>query len=159
MTLEDDRQWFSGESLDSLAAARRRPSRMPRNTEEIKPEYDVRLQVLAEGPLSGYRVLSADRLTWTSSRSRRRSRSHRPSRNRAGALRCRRSRPRARSCHRRLTFRFPRRQAKLIKKEGNMANVAKVVTVIGNSPESLPRPLTQPFRRPRRPCGESPAPT
>ena len=58
MTLEDDRQWFSGESPDSFAAAAKKAvQNAEEQLEEIKPEYDVRLQVLAEGPLSGYRVL------------------------------------------------------------------------------------------------------
>ena len=58
MTVEDDRQWFSGESPDSFAAAARNAvRRAEEELGEIKSEYDVRLQVLAEGPLSGYRVL------------------------------------------------------------------------------------------------------
>ena len=58
MTVEDDRQWFSGESPDSFAAAAKNAvRRAEEELGEIKSEYDVRLQVLAEGPLSGYRVL------------------------------------------------------------------------------------------------------
>jgi flavin-binding protein dodecin len=58
MMEQGDREWYSGESPESFAAAAKLAVR---NAEEalgeIKPEYDVRLQVLAEGPLSGYRVL------------------------------------------------------------------------------------------------------
>jgi flavin-binding protein dodecin len=58
MTLEEDRQWFSGESPDSFAAAAKNAvRRAEEELGEIKSEYDVQLQVLAEGPLSGYRVL------------------------------------------------------------------------------------------------------
>jgi flavin-binding protein dodecin len=58
MTLEEDRQWFSGESPDSFAdAAKNAVRRAEEELGEIKSEYDVQLQVLAEGPLSGYRVL------------------------------------------------------------------------------------------------------
>jgi flavin-binding protein dodecin len=58
MTLEQDRQWFSGESPDSFAAAAKNAvRRAEEELGEIKSEYDVQLQVLAEGPLSGYRVL------------------------------------------------------------------------------------------------------
>ena len=58
MTLEDDREWYPGESPDSFAAAAKEAVRnAEKHLERIEPEYDVRLQVLAEGPLSGYRVL------------------------------------------------------------------------------------------------------
>jgi flavin-binding protein dodecin len=58
MTSEEDRQWFSGESPDSFAAAAKNAvRRAEEELGEIKSEYDVQLQVLAEGPLSGYRVL------------------------------------------------------------------------------------------------------
>jgi flavin-binding protein dodecin len=58
MTLEEDRRWFSGESPDSFAAAAKNAvRRAEEELGEIKSEYDVQLQVLAEGPLSGYRVL------------------------------------------------------------------------------------------------------
>ena len=54
----DDREWFSGESPDSFAAAAKNAvERAEKELGEVKTEYDVRLQVLAEGPLSGYRVL------------------------------------------------------------------------------------------------------
>jgi hypothetical protein len=58
MTTEDGRQWYPGESPDSFAAAAKiAVERAERELGEVKPEYDVQLQVLAEGPLSGYRVL------------------------------------------------------------------------------------------------------
>ena len=58
MKVEDDRQWYSGESPDSFAAAAKNAVRhAEEELGEIKSEYDVQLQVLAEGPLSGYRVL------------------------------------------------------------------------------------------------------
>jgi flavin-binding protein dodecin len=58
MTMEQDRQWFSGESPDSFAAAAKKAvQHAEEELQEIKSEYDVQLQVLAEGPLSGYRVL------------------------------------------------------------------------------------------------------
>ena len=58
MALDDDgREWYPGESRDSFAAAAKKAvERAEEELQEIKPEYDVRLQVLAEGPLSGYRV-------------------------------------------------------------------------------------------------------
>jgi flavin-binding protein dodecin len=53
----DDREWYEGESRESFAAAAKvAVERAEKVLGEIKPEYDVRLQVLAEGPLSGYRV-------------------------------------------------------------------------------------------------------
>jgi hypothetical protein len=58
MTLENDRQWFAGESRNSFAAAAvAAVEHAEEELGEIPKEYDVRLQVLAEGPLSGYRVL------------------------------------------------------------------------------------------------------
>jgi flavin-binding protein dodecin len=58
MTMEQDRQWFSGESPESFAAAAKKAvQHAEEELQEIKSEYDVQLQVLAEGPLSGYRVL------------------------------------------------------------------------------------------------------
>jgi hypothetical protein len=62
MTVEGDREWFSGEDDNSFAAA---AVIAVENAERVfddrgvpRPkEYDVRLQVLAEGPLSGYRTL------------------------------------------------------------------------------------------------------
>lgn len=60
MKLEDDREWFPGESRDSFAAAAVAAVEHAEEVlGEIPKEYDVRLQVLAEGPLSGYRVLIA----------------------------------------------------------------------------------------------------
>ena len=57
MTVED-RQWFPGESRESFAAAAvNAVERAEKELGEIRKEYDVRLQVLAEGPLSGYRAL------------------------------------------------------------------------------------------------------
>ena len=54
----DGREWFSGDSPDSFAAAAKNAvERAEKELGEVKTEYDVRLQVLAEGPLSGYRVL------------------------------------------------------------------------------------------------------
>jgi flavin-binding protein dodecin len=58
MIEQDDRAWFSGESKESFAAAAKKAvERAEEERGEIASEYDVRLQVLAEGPLSGYRVL------------------------------------------------------------------------------------------------------
>ena len=52
-----DREWYPGESRESFAAAAKNAvERAEEELGEIKTEYDVRLQVLAEGPLSGYRV-------------------------------------------------------------------------------------------------------
>ena len=57
MIENDDREWYQGESRESFAAAARNAvERAEEELGEIKSEYDVRLQVLAEGPLSGYRV-------------------------------------------------------------------------------------------------------
>ena len=58
MALEDDgREWYPGESPESFAAAAKNAVEHAEEvTGEIKREYDVKLQVLAEGPLSGYRV-------------------------------------------------------------------------------------------------------
>ncbi|HEU5064655.1 MAG TPA: hypothetical protein VFT86_02045 [Gaiellaceae bacterium] len=57
MIENDDREWYPGESPDSFAAAAKNAVEHAEEvTGEIKREYDVRLQVLAEGPLSGYRV-------------------------------------------------------------------------------------------------------
>jgi flavin-binding protein dodecin len=54
---QNDREWFSGESPESFAAAAKRAvERAEEELGEIRSEYDVRLQVLAEGPLSGYRA-------------------------------------------------------------------------------------------------------
>jgi hypothetical protein len=58
MTTDGDREWYPGEDPNSFAAA---AVNAVENAEkvlgEVRPEYDVRLQVLADGPLSGYRVL------------------------------------------------------------------------------------------------------
>jgi flavin-binding protein dodecin len=60
MQSQDEREWYSGESRESFAAAARAAVEKAEaviDGEELPTEYDVRLQVLAEGPLSGYRVL------------------------------------------------------------------------------------------------------
>jgi flavin-binding protein dodecin len=60
MERQDDREWYSGESRESFAAAARiavDKAEAVIDGEKLPEEYDVRLQVLAEGPLSGYRVL------------------------------------------------------------------------------------------------------
>jgi flavin-binding protein dodecin len=58
MIEQDDREWFPGESRESFAAAAKiAVERAEEELGKITSEYDVRLQVLAEGPLSGYRVL------------------------------------------------------------------------------------------------------
>jgi hypothetical protein len=58
MMEQNGREWYSGESRESFAAAAKKAvERAEEERGEIKPEYDVRLQVLAEGPLSGYRAL------------------------------------------------------------------------------------------------------
>jgi len=60
MALKDDdgREWYPGESPNSFAeAAKNAVDRAEEELQEIKPLYDVKLQVLAEGPLSGYRAL------------------------------------------------------------------------------------------------------
>lgn len=57
MMEDDGREWFEGESRESFAAAAKvAVKRAEEALGEIKPEYDVQLRVLAEGPLSGYRV-------------------------------------------------------------------------------------------------------
>jgi hypothetical protein len=61
MERQEEREWFSGESDASFAAAAKIAVE---NAEKVFDErgqdrpgrYDVRLQVLAHGPLSGYRV-------------------------------------------------------------------------------------------------------
>jgi flavin-binding protein dodecin len=58
MIENDDRVWYEGDSPDSFAAAAKKAvERAEEELQEIKPLYDVKLQVLAEGPLSGYRAL------------------------------------------------------------------------------------------------------
>ena len=55
---QDGREWYPGESRESFAAAAKNAvERAEEERGEIASEYDVRLQVLAEGPLSGYRAL------------------------------------------------------------------------------------------------------
>jgi flavin-binding protein dodecin len=60
MERQDDREWYSGESPESFAAAARiavEKAEAVIDGDKLPEEYDVRLQVIAEGPLSGYRVL------------------------------------------------------------------------------------------------------
>ena len=57
MKPEGDREWYPGESPDSFAAAAKIAVEKAEEVLGEGPrEYDVRLQVIAEGPLSGYRV-------------------------------------------------------------------------------------------------------
>ena len=62
-TEEDrDREWFRGDDDNSFAAAARvavenAEEEFRSRDEEFPTLYDVRLQVEAHGPLSGYRVL------------------------------------------------------------------------------------------------------
>jgi hypothetical protein len=66
MKPEGEGEWFDGMDPESFAAAARTAVE---NAEEVirgrgqplPKEYDVRLQVTAEGPLSGYRVLVSPR--------------------------------------------------------------------------------------------------
>ena len=60
--MKPEREWFEGEDPNSFAAAARNSvenaeEEYRRRGEDFPNMYDVRLQVLAEGPLSGYRVL------------------------------------------------------------------------------------------------------
>jgi hypothetical protein len=62
MLKPDDGEWFEGEDPSNFAAAARNAvenaeEEYRRRREDFPRVYDVRLQVLAEGPLSGYRVL------------------------------------------------------------------------------------------------------
>lgn len=62
MKAEHEREWFEGEDPSSFAAAARNAvenaeEEFRRRGDDYPPLYDVRLQVMAEGPLSGYRVL------------------------------------------------------------------------------------------------------
>jgi len=62
MKTEDGREWFPGDDDHSFAAAARvavenAEEEFTRRREEFPRLYDVRLQVEAHGPLSGYRVL------------------------------------------------------------------------------------------------------
>ena len=59
---QEEGEWFDGTDTQSFAAAARRAvenaeEELRRRGQELPREYDVRLQVTAEGPLSGYRVL------------------------------------------------------------------------------------------------------
>jgi len=59
---QEEGEWFEGTHPESFAAAARTAVEnaeevIRRRGEELPREYDVRLQVTAEGPLSGYRVL------------------------------------------------------------------------------------------------------
>lgn len=59
MTTNGDREWYPGEDPNSFAKAAEKAVENAERVlgEPFPPEYDVRLQVLAEGPLSGYRCL------------------------------------------------------------------------------------------------------
>lgn len=66
MEKQEEREWFSGETGadGSFAAAAvlavEKAEEILRGRGEVLPtEYDVRLQVLADNPLSGYRVLAS----------------------------------------------------------------------------------------------------
>jgi hypothetical protein len=59
---QEEGEWFEGTDPETFAAAARTAVEnaeevIRRRGEELPREYDVRLQVTAEGPLSGYRVL------------------------------------------------------------------------------------------------------
>ena len=61
MKREDDREWFDGTDPQSFAAAARTAvenaeAEILRRGGQLPREYDVRLGVTAEGPLSGYKV-------------------------------------------------------------------------------------------------------
>ena len=56
-----EQEWFEGEDPNNFAAAARNAvenaeEEYRRRGDDFPTLYDVRLQVLAEGPLSGYRV-------------------------------------------------------------------------------------------------------
>jgi hypothetical protein len=58
---DTDREWFGGEDDESFAAAAviavENAEKVYDERRQARPDrYDVRLQVLAHGPLSGYRV-------------------------------------------------------------------------------------------------------
>ena len=62
MKPEGELEWFPGEDPNSFAAAaviavENAEEVFRKRGEDYPKEYDVRLQVLAENPLSGYRVL------------------------------------------------------------------------------------------------------
>jgi hypothetical protein len=57
----DDGEWFEGSDTESFAAAARTAVENAEDVirergQELPRQYDVRLQVTAEGPLSGYKV-------------------------------------------------------------------------------------------------------
>ena len=59
--MEPEQEWFEGEDPNNFAAAARNAvenaeEEYRRRGDDFPTLYDVRLQVLAEGPLSGYRV-------------------------------------------------------------------------------------------------------
>ena len=59
---DEGREWFEGEDSSSFAAAARvavenAEEEFRRRGDDFPGLYDVRLQVKAHGPLSGYRVL------------------------------------------------------------------------------------------------------
>lgn len=58
----EDEEWFEGESRSSFAdaaviAVENAEKEFTRRGERFPHEYEVRLRVTAEGPLSGYKVL------------------------------------------------------------------------------------------------------
>jgi hypothetical protein len=62
MKSEDDDEWFEGTARESFAAAARTAVENAEDVfrergEPLPKEYEVRLRVTAEGPLSGYKVL------------------------------------------------------------------------------------------------------
>jgi hypothetical protein len=62
MKLEQNGEWFEGEDPNTFAAAARNAvenaeEELRRRGQDLPRLYEVRLQVMAEGPLSGYRVL------------------------------------------------------------------------------------------------------
>jgi hypothetical protein len=61
MKLEEEGEWFEGSATESFAAAARTAVENAEEVirgrgQELPMEYDVRLRVTAEGPLSGYKV-------------------------------------------------------------------------------------------------------
>jgi hypothetical protein len=61
MKREGEGEWFEGSDTQSFAAAARRAVEHAEEVlggrgEDLPTLYDVRLQVTAEGPLSGYKV-------------------------------------------------------------------------------------------------------
>jgi len=62
MKPDEDREWFEGTDEGTFAAAARTAvdnaeAEFHRRGQGNPTEYDVRLRVMAEGPLSGYKVL------------------------------------------------------------------------------------------------------